>query len=114
MFGLTRYPTLEEKACALAYAITHSHVFLDGNKRTGTEVLYQMLELNGRTLEVTHEDLVATIEATADGSLSFEGFVDWARNACVRGAQAIRFYPLASLREGYTGYKPMYRWPVSA
>lgn len=79
MFGFTRYPTLEEKACALAYAIIHSHVFLDGNKRTGTDVLYQMLELNGRTLEVTHEDLVATIKAIAAGSLSFEGFVDWVR-----------------------------------
>ena len=79
IFAVDRYPSLEEKACALAYAIIRGHVFVDGNKRTGTAVLFQTLELNGRTLESDQDNLVATIESLAAGSLDFEAFVAWVR-----------------------------------
>lgn len=79
VYGIDRYPSIEEKACALAHAVIRSHVFVDGNKRTGTAVLLQMLELNGRTLQVTEDDLVETIESLAAGDLTWEGFLAWVR-----------------------------------
>ena len=35
VFGVHLFPTLMEKAAALGYEIIASHVFFDGNKRTG-------------------------------------------------------------------------------
>ena len=79
IFGVDRHPSLEEKACAVAYAIIRGHVFTDGNKRTGTAVLFQILELNGRTLEVDEDSLVAAIEDVAVGSLDLRALVAWVR-----------------------------------
>ena len=42
------YPSLEEKAARLAFAITGNHAFVDGNKRTGMLVMLLTLRLNGR------------------------------------------------------------------
>ena len=57
LLGFDPYPTLEERACKLAYEIVVSHVFLDGNKRTGFHVLRMMLELNGKELNATDDEL---------------------------------------------------------
>ena len=75
VFGVDRYPSVEEKACALAYAVAASHVFVDGNHRTGNEVLYLMLELNGRTLLISDDDMIGILERVGDGSMSFPEFV---------------------------------------
>lgn len=50
------YPSLEEKAARLAFAITGNHAFVDGNKRTGMLVMLLTLRLNGRTLRYTQAD----------------------------------------------------------
>jgi death-on-curing protein len=79
VFGVDRSPTVEEKACALAYAVIHGHVFVDGNKRTGTEILYQMLELNGRTIVATDDEIVGIIESVGSGQLGVDVLVSWVR-----------------------------------
>jgi len=79
IFGVDRFPTLEEKACAVAHAIMRGHVFMDGNKRTGTEVLFTMLELNGHTLLASDDSIVEIIESVASGRATFDDFVIWAR-----------------------------------
>ena len=76
VFAVDRYPSLEEKACALAYAIVASHVFVDGNHRTANEVLYLVLELNGRTLLISDDDMIAVLQAVGDGTMNFAEFVD--------------------------------------
>ncbi|SHI19818.1 death on curing protein [Sporobacter termitidis DSM 10068] len=53
-----QYPTVEEKAARLAYAITTNHPFLDGNKRIGILVMLVMLELNGIGMTFTQQELL--------------------------------------------------------
>lgn len=79
IYGHDAYPTLEHKAAALADTIIRRHVFTDGNKRTGTEVLFQMLELNGRTLLAPDDEIVATVEGLAAGEMDFDGLLEWVR-----------------------------------
>ena len=64
---------------AVAYAIVREHVFMDGNKRTGTEVLLQLLELNGATLIATDDEFVEVADACATGSLARDEYCDWVR-----------------------------------
>ncbi len=61
LFGL--YPTLKEKATALAYHIISRHVFNDGNKRTGTHIAWEFLRANGVNLflEPSIVELTVTI-----------------------------------------------------
>ena len=76
---MERYPTLEEKACALAYTIIRSHVFSDANKRTGAEALFLMLEMNGKTLLATDDEIVEKMEAIARNEMTLKDFVAWVR-----------------------------------
>lgn len=71
------YPSLEEKAARLAFAITGNHAFVDGNKRTGMLVMLLTLRLNGRTLRYTQAELVDLGLGTADGSLGYEEILAW-------------------------------------
>ena len=41
------YPTIEEKACYLLYALNKNHAFNDGNKRTSVALTAYFFELNG-------------------------------------------------------------------
>jgi len=79
VYGVPFHPTLEEKAAAVAYAIMREHVFLDGNKRTGTEVLLQFLELNGATVAASDDEFVATADACANGTLTRDQYCGWVR-----------------------------------
>lgn len=79
IFDHDQYPSVEEKACRVAFAIAKHHVFVDGNKRTANEVLYLMLELNGKTLVARDEDIKHAIEGVADCRTDYQDFVEWAR-----------------------------------
>jgi len=47
LYGQMLYPTLEDKACAIAYHIIKGHVFFDGNKRTAMHTAWEFLRSNG-------------------------------------------------------------------
>ncbi len=47
IFGRTLYPSLKEKANAIAYHIISGHVFQDGNKRTAIHIAWEFLRSNG-------------------------------------------------------------------
>lgn len=71
------YPSLEEKAARLAFAITVNHAFVDGNKRIGILVMLLTLELNGRSLTYTQAELIALGLGVADGKLKYEEILAW-------------------------------------
>ncbi|MHB8061745.1 MAG: type II toxin-antitoxin system death-on-curing family toxin [Ruminiclostridium sp.] len=71
------YPTVEEKAARLAYAITSNHAFLDGNKRIGIYVMLVTLELNGIYLQFSQTELIRLGLGIADGSLPYEAVLQW-------------------------------------
>ncbi|HCU56687.1 MAG TPA: hypothetical protein DF984_00405 [Anaerolineaceae bacterium] len=51
------YETLESKASLLAWTIIRSHVFNDGNKRTGMVALETFLKINGENIEATDDEI---------------------------------------------------------
>jgi len=77
-FGdVERYPSVEEKAARLAFALVSNHAFVDGNKRVGMLAMLMMLALNGVTLHYTQADLVALGLAAADGTAGYEEILSW-------------------------------------
>ena len=81
--GSELYPTLEEKAVALAFSLIKNHPFVDGNKRIGHAVMEVFLVQNGFEIHATTDDQEATILKIASGELSREDFVDWLRSRLV-------------------------------
>lgn len=75
--GVEIYPTTEEKAARLAYAIISNHPFLDGNKRMGVLCLLLTLRLNHISLSYTQSELAALGLSAAAGKLDYEGILSW-------------------------------------
>lgn len=76
VYGHELFPTLKEKAAALAHEIIASHVFIDGCKRTATAVAHQFLLINGVPVFYDHtlEDMAV---AMAQGNATREDFLEW-------------------------------------
>lgn len=70
VFGEDAYPTLEEKAAALAHSIARNHALVDGNKRLTLGALIAFLGVNGRRLTLTNDDAYDLIVAIATGELA--------------------------------------------
>lgn len=82
LFGIDLYPTLVEKAAALAWKIISDHVFHEGNKRTGIAALKIFIEVNGYDLNANEDEYFEIALNIANGSLSsyhFDDFVLWIR-----------------------------------
>jgi len=75
-FGHDPYPSLIEKAAALAWQIITVHVFHDGNKRTGIEACRLVLDLNGFTMKMDGEVIDVAIWIS-EGQISFGDLVQW-------------------------------------
>jgi len=71
------YPTLAEKAAALAFAIIRSHPFIDGNKRTGHAAMEVFLILNGHEIWASVDDAEGIILRVVSGEMSREQFTGW-------------------------------------
>ena len=77
--GQELYPTKEEKGARIGYALISNHAFVNGNKRIGMYVMLTFLEVNGVRLNCTNADVVYAGLAAADGTLKYEGLLDWVR-----------------------------------
>ncbi len=75
--GVELYPTLIEKAAALAFSLIANHPFVDGNKRVGWASMLVMLELNGVSLLLDEDDEVGTALAIAAGEKSRAEYAGW-------------------------------------
>jgi len=76
IFGHESFGTIVEKAAAICWRIITSHVFHDGNKRTGMEACRLFLELNGYTMRIDSE-VVQMALRIAEGKVHFAEFVSW-------------------------------------
>ncbi|MGH9783410.1 MAG: type II toxin-antitoxin system death-on-curing family toxin [Terriglobia bacterium] len=83
--GEELYPTIIEKASALAFSIIQNHPFVDGNKRAGHAAMEIFLVLNGFEIAAETGEQEATILQVASGEMSRETFTDWLRNHVVKG-----------------------------
>ena len=77
--GQELYPSKEEKGARIGFTLISNYAFVDGNKRIGMYVMLTFLEVNGIKLECTDEDIVRAGLALADGSMSYEGLLEWIR-----------------------------------
>ena len=81
LFGVDVYPTLVDKGAILAQTIISGHVFYDGNKRTGMSALLYLFQRNGRSLNVTDDELEEVAQKIARGRsdriYTYEDFVQW-------------------------------------
>lgn len=78
--GQDLYPTVLEKAAALAFSLIQGHPFVDGNKRTGHAAMSVFLMLNGYELSGdvdAHEHLILGVAA---GSVSREELLTWLKS----------------------------------
>ena len=73
------FPSKEEKAAKIGFSLVSNHAFVDGNKRIGMYIMITFLEVNGIYLNCTNDDVVKVGLSLADGSLKYEGLLDWIR-----------------------------------
>lgn len=72
-----QYPTVEEKAARLAYALISNHAFVDGNKRVGVLAMLMTLRLNGMVLQYTQQELIELGLVTASGKIGYDEIRRW-------------------------------------
>ncbi len=77
--GQDLYPSLEEKAAALAFSLKSNHPFVDGNKRVGHAAAATFLRLNGYRIVADVDDQEAMILAVASGQATRDDLLDWLR-----------------------------------
>ena len=73
------YPSKEEKAARLGYALISNHAFVDGNKRIGMYVMLTFLEVNGIYMSCTNDEVVEMGLGLADGSIGYDALLKWIR-----------------------------------
>lgn len=72
-----QYPTVEEKAARLCYALVNNHTFVDGNKRVGMLAMLMTLRLNGVVLQYTQQELIGLGLAVASGKAGYDKILRW-------------------------------------
>jgi death on curing protein len=77
--GKDAYPTLIEKAAALAFSLARNHGFIDGNKRIAHAAMETFLVLNGLEVTASVDEQETTILALAAGALTREALISWLR-----------------------------------
>lgn len=75
--GKELYPTKEEKAARIAYALIANQAFVDGNKRIGMYVLLTFLEVNGIRIYPSVDEVVRVGLAVASGEMKYEQLLQW-------------------------------------
>jgi death-on-curing protein len=75
--GEELYPSVEEKAARMAFAICKNHPFIDGNKRVSVAAMYVILGMNDIFLSFTQQELIALGFGIADGSMDYDEILAW-------------------------------------
>ena len=75
--GEDLYPTLAQKAAALAFYLIRNHPFVDGNKRTGHAAMEVFLLLNGYEIDAPVDEQERVILQLAAGELERKAFPEW-------------------------------------
>lgn len=82
--GQEVYPTIAEKASALAFSLVKDHPFRDGNKRTGHAAMEVFLLLNGYKLHASIDEQEQIMLRLASGTLERDAFTKWVSSHILR------------------------------
>jgi death-on-curing protein len=77
--GVDLYPTMIEKAAALAFSLVQGHPFADGNKRVGHAAMETFLVLNGSEIDAPVDDQERLMLDLAAGRIGRSQLIDWLR-----------------------------------
>jgi len=77
--GVDLYPTIIEKAAALAVSLVQGHPFVDGNKRVGHAAMETFLVLNGTEIDAPVGDQERLMLDLAAGRIGRNHLIDWLR-----------------------------------
>ncbi|MFQ5631499.1 MAG: type II toxin-antitoxin system death-on-curing family toxin [bacterium] len=75
--GVDLYPTLTEKAAALAYSLCLNHPFVDGNKRIAHAAMEVFLVLNGFEINASVDEQEKLFLDLASGNVNREELIKW-------------------------------------
>ena len=75
--GRDAYPSLAEKAAALAFSLVQNHPFVDGNKRVGHAAMETFLVLNGSEIDAPVDDQERLVLDLAAGRIGRGDLTDW-------------------------------------
>lgn len=78
--GIDLYPSIIEKAAAVAESIIKNHPFHDGNKRIGFLILISILNKNNLDIDTNENNIYDFVIAIAEGKLDFDAIVSWLKN----------------------------------
>jgi death on curing protein len=92
--GQDLYPTVVEKAAALAFSLINNHPFVDGNKRVGHAAMETFLVLNGHELRASVAEQERVFLCVAAGTMGRVDFTAW-----ILAHLAVR--PPAGLRQAH-------------
>jgi death-on-curing protein len=82
--GQPLYPTLADKAAALAFSLNMNPPFQDGKKRTSHAAMEMFLQRNGHEIDDTVDAQEAVFVGVAAGLISREDFTKWVAAHIVR------------------------------
>jgi len=75
--GVDAYPSIIEKAVALAYSLVGNHGFIDGNKRISHAAMEVLLVLNGIEIPASIDEQERLMLSLAAGQVSRAELVEW-------------------------------------
>lgn len=71
------YPTLPDKAAALAFSLIRDHGFIDGNKRIGHAAMETFLMMNGFQIDASVDEQESVVLNVAAGKMDREALAHW-------------------------------------
>ncbi len=77
LYGYEKVTSLYRLAAAYGYGIVKNHSFVDGNKRTGFQVMFAFLRVNGLYLDVFEPEVVLTMQKLASGEITETELAQW-------------------------------------
>lgn len=77
------YPTLEEKAAALAFSLSSNHPFVDGNKRVAHAAMEVFLFFNGYEISAPVDEQEELFLKLANGKLTRQELSEWLREKTI-------------------------------
>ncbi len=75
--GSDLYPSVIDKACALAFTLALNHPFVDGNKRIAHAAMAVFLDLNGFVIRASIDDQEQLMLTLAAGQLTRAALTAW-------------------------------------
>jgi death-on-curing protein len=77
--GQELYPTIEEKAAAIAFSLASNHGFVDGNKRVAHVAMAVFLDINRFQIVADTDEQEEVFLKLADHRMTRQELLDWIR-----------------------------------